>query len=103
MNGSSASITFQNNRLMVSGDLGFQTVMHVWAQSLPLLAQANTVSELQFDLSNVISSDSAGLALLLEWVKYAKRINRKISFQYLPAQLNSIIAVAGISDLISLS
>lgn len=94
----SASISYQNNRLMVSGDLGFQTVMNVWTQSLPLMTQP---SELQFDLSNVISSDSAGLALLLEWVKHAKHLQKNISFQYIPAQLNSIIAAAGISNILS--
>lgn len=93
----SASISYQNNRLMVSGDLGFQTVMNVWTQSLPLMMQA---SELQFDLSNVISSDSSALALLLEWIKYAKRMQKNISFQYIPEQLNSIIAVAGIKNIL---
>ena len=94
MNGGDASITYQNERLMVSGDLNFNTVMNVWNNSLPLL---NSGSDLQFDLSNVISANSAGLVLLIEWVKYAKKVGKAISFHYMPAQLNSIISVAGVS------
>ena len=98
MNGTSASISYQNSRLMVSGDLSFLTVMKLWNESLPLLSQC---TNLDFDLSNVISSNSAGLALLLEWIKYAKRVNKPVAFHYLPAQLNSIIAVAGLKQILS--
>jgi len=65
-----ASVRLENNRLMVSGDLNFVTVPELSAQSLPLLMECNA---LQFDLSRVTSSNSAGLALLLEWLKHAKK------------------------------
>ena len=74
MNGTTASINYENGRLIVSGDLDFSTVMNVWNQSIALMS---VPTELQFDLSNVISSNSAGLALLVEWIKYAKKTQIK--------------------------
>jgi phospholipid transport system transporter-binding protein len=98
MNGSDASITLQNDRLMVSGDLNFATVMKVWNQSLPLLMKRESF---YFDFSNVISTNSAGLALMIEWIKYARSTHKNIEFNYLPPQLMSIASVSGIAGMLS--
>lgn len=83
----------QNGCLMVSGNLNFLTVPEVWQLSLPLLRD---LKELRFDLEKVNSSDSAGLALLVEWMKYAKENQKKISFYHIPSQLDAIIKAAGV-------
>jgi len=83
----------QNGCLIVSGDLDFLTVPIVWKQSLPLLTAS---SELNFDLEKITFSNSAGLALLIEWMKYAKRSGKKIYFHHIPSQLNSIIKATGV-------
>ncbi len=87
------TIVLQDNRLMVSGDLNFSTVMNVWQESFPLLAQCK---ELHFDLAKVTSANSAGLALLLEWIRYAKKANKTVKFVNIPSQLTSMAATAGI-------
>ncbi len=92
-----ANILNQNGRLIISGDLNFSTVTTLWKQSLPLLS---AVEEINFDLSQVKSSNSAGLALLLEWLKYAKRVKKTIRFSEIPNQLKSILSAGGIEDLI---
>lgn len=88
-----AHIECHNNRLIVSGDLSFMSVMHVWKQSLPLL---NDVAEWRFDLSAVKSCNSAGLALLVEWVKLARKSDKIIHFNNMPAQLLSIARVSNV-------
>jgi phospholipid transport system transporter-binding protein len=88
------SIINQNGRLIISGDLDFFTVPIIWKQSLPLLSASR---ELNFDLEKISFSNSAGLALLVEWVKYAKASNKKIYFHHIPSQLNSIIKATGVS------
>lgn len=90
-----ASITLQNERLLVSGDINFETAVSLWSDSLPLLTQ----DKLTFDFSGVSSSNSAGLALLLEWVKYAKQNNKVIQLENLPAQIVSIAGVAGVDGI----
>ncbi|HSW69345.1 MAG TPA: STAS domain-containing protein [Gammaproteobacteria bacterium] len=81
-------IVNEEGRLVISGDLNFLTVPMLWKNSLPLLA---ALPELNFDLKNIRSSNSAGAALLVEWMKYAESSKKKISFNDIPAQLNSII------------
>jgi phospholipid transport system transporter-binding protein len=96
MNALGTHITLQNDRLVVTGDLNFATVMDLWEQSLPLLAQCQ---RLDFDLSKVVSSNSAGLALMIEWIKQAKHSNKAITFYSLPRQLASIASVSGIAGM----
>lgn len=93
----SAQITLENSHLMVSGDLNFSTVMVLLEQSIPLFSNCN---ELKFDLSRVNSSNSAGLALLLEWIRYAKKVAKPISFSHLPAQFVSMMQAAGIEKML---
>lgn len=88
-----ATIQVQDEYLIVTGKLDFTSVMPIWTQSLPLLAKRQN---LIFDLSNVTASNSAGLALLLEWVKYAKRENKTIEFLHIPQY---VIALAGAANM----
>jgi len=88
-----ATIIDEKNRLVVSGELNFETIVALWKQSLPLLAR---YPRIDIDLSKVTASNSAGLALLLEWLKYGKRQNKVVTFSEMPAQLRSIASVAGV-------
>jgi len=92
-----ASITLDNERLLIVGPIDFVTVVELWNDSLPLLANLN---HYHFDFSQVTSSNSAGLALLLEWIKYAKNQRKEIQFANLPAQIHSIARVAGIEEMV---
>ncbi len=94
-NTEAASIVAVQDRLMVSGDLNFSTVPLLWQQSLPLLAVSPA---LYFDFTKITSSNSAGLALLIEWLKYAKKSQKNVKFNNMPAQLKSIIEAAGVHD-----
>lgn len=92
-----AGITFQENKFLVTGDLDFSNVMSVYAKSLP---QLNDCPELEFDFSQLKSSDSSGLALIIEWLKFAKRYNKSIRFMHLSPDLMLIAKAAGIDQLI---
>lgn len=90
----SVNIVNENGRLVISGDLNFLTVPKVWELSLPLISKAQ---ELNFDLEKITFSNSAALALLIEWIKYAKENQKKIQFHHIPPQLTSIINATGVS------
>ena len=47
-------------------------------------------NELEFDFSRLKSSNSAGLALMIEWIKLAKRSNKKIRFLSISEDLKAI-------------
>ena len=55
---------------------------------------------LTFDLAGVTRVDSAGLALLLEWLREARRRGKEIRFQNIPGQLAAIAKVSGLNDIL---
>lgn len=76
----------------VTGPLRFDTAMEALEKSRQLFADH---TDIVLDLHGVDSADSAGLALLVEWVGWAHREKRRIHFQHLPAQ---VLALAHISE-----
>lgn len=92
-----ADIQLQDNQFLLTGELSFFNVMAVYEKSLLLL---NQHPEFHFDFSKLISSDSSALALIIEWVKFAKIQNKKIHFHFLPEKLLSIARVSKLENLI---
>lgn len=88
----------EDQQLFITGDLNFSTVTKLWKASLPLLA---TLHELKFNLSKVTSANSAGIALLIEWLKYAKREHKTISFANIPASMMSLAVMSGVDKIMN--
>lgn len=88
----------QEDRLIVTGELGFESVPEIYANSLKYF-QNNP--SLEIDLSGVTHTDSAGVALLIEWLRQARQRNRKISFRNIPSQLLAIAQLCGVAEMFS--
>lgn len=95
-----ADIILQRGTFLVSGDLDCANVMSVFNKCV---SEFSNCKELNFDFSGVKSSDSSGIALIIEWVKLARAHKMKIHFHHLPKDLLSIAQVAGIDGLITQS
>jgi phospholipid transport system transporter-binding protein len=95
-----AQIVHQEGRLIISGDLNFFTVMPLWERCLNLFEPIN---ELNLDLSRVQSSNSAGIALIIQWVTYARKTKKNIKFLKVPEHLSSIIAAFDLESMINLN
>jgi phospholipid transport system transporter-binding protein len=81
-------------RVVVNGALTFATARE--ARELGLLVLEGSQAErIIIDCSGVTRADSAGLAVLLEWLAWSRRKSRPILLQRLPA---SIVAIARISE-----
>ncbi|MGM0593141.1 MAG: STAS domain-containing protein [Pseudomonadota bacterium] len=78
----------------VSGSLSFTTVTGLLEQSRPFLAEAQ--GWLVMELAEVERVDSAGLALLIQWMRMAREGEVDILFRHIPEQL---LAIARASDL----
>jgi len=85
------------NQFAVSGKLSFDTVSDLLQQGTALFANASGVD---IDLSAVTHADSAGLALLLEWLRYGKHNNKVVRYQNLPAQLRSLAAISEVDAML---
>ena len=84
-----------DNQFRISGDLDFQTVPGVWKSSLSLFGGHQSLT---IDLSGVSRSNSAGLGLLVEWMRYAKAQGCTIKFLNLPEQMLQVAQLCGVDE-----
>jgi ABC-type transporter Mla MlaB component len=56
-------------QFIIDGDLTFSTIDQKTIQSVAFLT---TAKQITIDLGRVVSTDSAGLALMIEWIKYTR-------------------------------
>jgi phospholipid transport system transporter-binding protein len=90
-----ARFTFEalgEGRFALAGCFGFSTVVAILGISKTHFEKEPVI---RLDLSGVTESDSAGLALLLEWTNWALHYQREIHFLEIPKQ---ILDIAKISD-----
>lgn len=80
-------------RYRLSGVLNFETVPGLLSDSEHLFKGETDV---EVDMAPVTGGNSAGLGLLLEWMRRAHLANRRIRFRNIPA---GMWAVAQASDL----
>lgn len=87
--------------MTVRGVLSFDTVPEVFAKSAAWVQKSQ--GAITIDLKNVDRADSAGLALLVEWLQLARRRNRELTFANVPEQVRSLIRVNGLSTALGIS
>jgi phospholipid transport system transporter-binding protein len=80
-------------RLQASGELTFDTAARALDQGARLIAGG---SSWIVDLGQVRSGDSAGLAVLLEWLASAQRSGTSLDYENIPPQM---LAIARISEI----
>ncbi len=85
----------------VSGELSFTTVTALNGQAEKLFA--NAAGELVIDLAGVSRADSAGLALLIEWLRRARRQGTTLRFSHMPAQMRRMAAASDLDTLLPVS
>lgn len=58
-------------------------------------------TRIEVDLSGITHTDSAGLALLLEWITWANHTVREIRFTGVPAKIDAIAKVTEVDRLLT--
>jgi phospholipid transport system transporter-binding protein len=79
----------------IKGDLTFATINQ---NALTAIKCARAGQLVQIDLQNVSSTDSAGLALMIEWLKISKQHNCTLKFINIPLQLQALAKISGIDQ-----
>ncbi len=88
-------ISFQEQQpghILVEGALTFSNIDKNTVKSCTFL---NTTSNICIDLKNVTATDSAGLALIVEWIKMCEHKNTHIAFTNIPQQLLALARLSG--------
>lgn len=84
----------------LKGALTVETVPKLAADGLP---DAGETARFHIDLSGVHHADSAGLALLVDWLAAARAAGYELVFEQAPAQLVAIARVSGVAGLLGLA
>lgn len=87
------------NRIAVVGELVFASVPSLLARSSALFTGRSAV---ELDLGAVQRADSAGLALLVEWLTMARRQGCAVWFSAVPAQILRMARVSGLEEILPL-
>jgi len=96
MSGAEFSV-IDDGHWQVSGDLNFNSVTGLWRGMSEMF---ESTAPLCLDLANVTRSDSAGLALLIEWLREARRKNKPLSFINIPLQMQAVANSCGVDILL---
>jgi phospholipid transport system transporter-binding protein len=82
----------------LSGVLGFETATAIFEMSKQYFEPHSII---QVDFSGVDRGDSAGLAVLLEWVNWAKFYVREIHYHHVPKQILAIAQISEVDSMLS--
>jgi len=82
---------------MIKGILDFNTAKTVLDSVTPYIADH---ARLDIDLSGVTRANSAGLALLIEWLATARRADHVVTFHHIPDGLRQLAGVCEVDGLI---
>jgi len=82
----------------VRGELSFSSVPEMLRQGRALFADGG---DLVVDLQGVDAADSAGLALLLEWLAESQQREQRLRLRNLPKELQAIAEVSNLGALLA--
>jgi phospholipid transport system transporter-binding protein len=87
-------------RFQVDGVLDARTTPALLEQSKERFAHEPTIN---VDFGRVTESDSAGLALLIEWMRIARRQGVKLHFENIPEQIAALARISEVEDLLAMA
>jgi phospholipid transport system transporter-binding protein len=86
-----------DGRFELSGDMSFETAERILVESEEPFEQHTRI---EVDLSGVSNADSAGLALLLEWITWANHTVREIRYVDMPERVLAIAKTTEVDSLL---
>jgi len=84
-------------RFRVSGSLDAATVGELLKQSKERFANEK---QIEVDFAGVTDGDSAGLALLIEWLRVAKDAGSSLRYNNVPGQITALARISEVDDLL---
>ena len=97
--GSFELVASANGRFTARGPLTFATARRARERGLQCLASA-AARELEVDCGGVTAADSAGLAVLLDWLGAMKRAGRALRYTHLPQGLVALGRISEVEELL---
>ncbi len=82
---------------LLTGELVFDTVTSCLHKSLTIF---DSLPKVCFDLAGISRADSAGLALIIEWLREAKKRRVELTLVNVPEQLKTLARVSGVEEIL---
>src|SRR3569623_2668251 len=82
----------------LAGERTFATVPAAWRQSQDWFAGGTARA---VDFAAVCHADCAGLALLLEWLRAARRTESRVMFRLVPAQIGAFARLTALEPVLA--
>ena len=89
-----------SGRVVVTGELTFGTAREARQVGI-LVLESSRAERIVVDCAAVTRADSAGLAVLLDWLAWGRRRSRPLSLQNLPATLVAIARISEVDGLLT--
>lgn len=93
-----AGLTARDGGMNVIGHLDFANVAGLVDPGKEFIRKSSELA-IVVDLSGVILCNSAGIALMTEWLRYAKRLDKNLQFVNIPEQMRAIIELSGLGGI----
>lgn len=95
-----AALAIAGNTLSISGVLDFESVLDLDAQCAQWFTTV-APTQCELDLAAVTYSSSVGIALVLGWMRAARRAGRTLAIKNMPADMLSLARVGGLEALLT--
>ncbi len=93
MNGKLSIVSKGNGRWLIHGELTFASIHGKLIDSPPFLRGGKDII---LDFAQVTTTDSAGLALMIEWIKLSRHQRAQLHFRNVPKQLLNLAKLSGL-------
>jgi phospholipid transport system transporter-binding protein len=97
-----AELAIDGATLSVSGVLDFDSVVPLQAQGQQWI-ESTAPAQFTLELAAVQYSSSAGLALLLDWMRVAASSGKQLRISGMPADMSALAHVSGLEEILVLS
>jgi phospholipid transport system transporter-binding protein len=94
-----AAISPQGAVLAVSGVLDAASVLALQAEGAAWI-RSEAPARFTLNLAAVEYSSSAGLALLLDWLRSAAACDKQVQISQMPADMRALVRVSGLENLL---
>lgn len=96
-------LIYQNpdGSVQLEGELNYSNVSNIYRETADLFKQSR--NSLEIDLAGVTRTDSAGLALLVEWLSEARSRNLEINFKNAPEQMLEMVKMSSLDRVLPIT
>lgn len=93
-------ISLTPGNFLLKGDLTFNNINKASVKIFNLQKINSTANPtIKMDLQQLGKIDSAGLALLIEWIKFSGKHKKELCFNNIPASLSALAKLSYLSDI----